>query len=296
VPVTGDSLIVFISPVHGFNYPPVMLKFLRRFPKGNSKVILMDTRAGMLIGKFNLPGISGAAFLLASLILKIKGYRIFGMKSVDLPSNWMSLHPGLNDKTIRFLHERHKLRVIHFGEKVLSGEKAYLPVFEMIADILVTPVSLAYYFVGRFFFAKTFYASGDCNNCDICINNCPVRAIIKVKDRPYWTFRCESCMHCMGNCPKKCIQTAHGFVAAVCLLSSLAAGLFFRYFEEWFFTIPGGMIRFAVKSVLIILILGISYRLAHLLMRFRFFERLVVYTSLTRYKFWGKRYKALKNY
>ena len=27
----SESLIVFISPVHGFNYPPVMLNFIRRF-------------------------------------------------------------------------------------------------------------------------------------------------------------------------------------------------------------------------------------------------------------------------
>ena len=93
-PVPDDSLIVFISPVHGFNYPPVMLNFIARFPKGNNKVILMDTRAGMLIGNYNLPGLSGAAFLFSSAILKCKGYSITGIKSVDLPSNWISLHPG----------------------------------------------------------------------------------------------------------------------------------------------------------------------------------------------------------
>jgi hypothetical protein len=47
----SGSLIVFVSPVHGFNYPPIMLHFIMRFPKGQNKVILMNTRAGMLIGK-----------------------------------------------------------------------------------------------------------------------------------------------------------------------------------------------------------------------------------------------------
>ena len=46
------SLIVFLSPIHGFNYPPIMLNFIRHFPKGKNKVVLMNTRAGMLIGKF----------------------------------------------------------------------------------------------------------------------------------------------------------------------------------------------------------------------------------------------------
>ena len=33
IPVPIDSLIFFVSPVHGFNYTPVMLKFIARFPK-----------------------------------------------------------------------------------------------------------------------------------------------------------------------------------------------------------------------------------------------------------------------
>jgi len=45
-----DTLIIFLSPIHGFNYPPIMLHFIMRFPKGKNKVVLMNTRAGMLIG------------------------------------------------------------------------------------------------------------------------------------------------------------------------------------------------------------------------------------------------------
>jgi ferredoxin len=295
-PFPVDSLIAFISPVHGFNYPPVMLGFITRFPKGNNKVILMDTRAGMLIGRFNLPGISGAAFLFSSLILKIKGYSIAGTKSVDLPSNWISLHPGLNERTILKLHERHKANVMDYGEEVLSGKKIFIPVHELILDIIVSPISIGYFFVGRFFFAKTFYASGDCNNCDICVKNCPVNAIVKIDNRPFWSFKCESCMRCMSNCPKRSIETAHGFIISYCLYSSVLTGLIFYYFNNLFFVIPGGFIRIILENALFLLFLGFFYRVIHYLMRFRFFERLMVYTSLTKYKFWGKRYKSLKDF
>jgi len=296
VPVPIDSLVVFVSPVHGFNYPPVMLNFIARFPKGNNKVILMDTRAGMLIGNYNLPGLSGAAFLFSSLLLKLKGYSIAGIKSVDLPSNWISLHPGLNKKTVLSLHEKHKAEVIDFGEKILSGKKVYISLHEFIIDILVAPISIGYYIVGRFLFAKTFYASGDCNSCDVCIKNCPVKAIIKIDNRPFWTFKCESCMHCMSNCPKRSIETAHGFIISYGLFSSVLIGLFFYHFNSLFFVIPNGFIRFILGTALFLLFLGIFYRIFHYLMRFRFFERLMVYTSLTKYKFWGNRYKALKDF
>jgi ferredoxin len=295
-PILKDSLIVFVSPVHGFNYPPVMLRFIASFPKGNRNVVLMDTRAGLLIGNYNLPGLSGAAFLFSSLLLKLKGYFITGIKSVDLPSNWMSLHPGVNDRTIRILHERHKSKVMDFCNIILSGKKKYIPFYEFILDILVAPVSVGYYFAGRFLFAKTFYASKDCNNCDLCVNNCPVKAIIKIDERPYWTFKCESCMRCMSNCPNRSIETAHGFIISYCFISSALSVLFFNFFNKTFFIIPDGFIRYIIETVLFLLLLGIFYRIAHYLMRFRIFERLMVYTSLTRYKFWGKRYKSLRNF
>ncbi len=41
-------------------------------------------------------------------------------------------------------------------------------------------------------------------------------------------------------------------------------------------------------------ILALLHRIIHYLMRFKIFERLMVYTSLTKFKFWGRRYKALK--
>lgn len=295
-PVPKDSLVVFVSPVHGFNYPPVMLSFIARFPKGKNKVILMDTRAGMLVGDFNLPGLSGAAFLLSSIILKLKGYSLAGLKSVDLPSNWISLHPGLNEKTVLRLHEKQKVKVIDFGEKILSGKKIYIPPLEYFIDILVAPISIGYYFAGRFLFAKTFYASGDCNNCNICVKNCPVKAIIKIDNRPFWTFKCESCMQCMSNCPKRSIETAHGFIISYCLCSSVLTGLFFYYFNSLFFVVPDGFIRYVFETALFLLFFGILYRVFHYLMRFRFFERIMVYTSLTKYKFWGNRYKALKDF
>jgi hypothetical protein len=71
-----DTLIIFLSPIHGFSYPPIMLKFLKHFPKGKSKVVLMNTRAGMLIGKFVTPGLTGIAFYLSALILFLKGFSI----------------------------------------------------------------------------------------------------------------------------------------------------------------------------------------------------------------------------
>ena len=292
-----DVLVAFVSPIHGFNYPPVMLNFLAHFPKGKNKVLLLNTRAGMLIGKWITPGLTGIAFYFAALILKLKGYSIRSMFPVDLPSNWISVHPGLNDRTIKYLHERNKDKVYRFARKVLAGGTDFRGVREIIQDTLIAPVSVGYYFQGRFLIAKSYFASADCDNCGLCYKSCPVKAIERVDNRPYWTFKCESCMHCMSNCPKKAIETGHGYVIGVAWLSSLVfSGLFYRYFKLFFFDIENTFLRFTLESAFIIGILALIYPLVHYTLRFKIVERLVVYTSLTKYKFWGRRYKALKKF
>jgi ferredoxin len=289
----NEVLIVFVSPVHGFNYPPIMLHFLYHFPKGNNRVIFMNTRAGMLIGKWITPGLTGIAFYLSSLFLILKGYKIKGMFPVDLPSNWISIHPGLNKRTITYLHERNKEKVTVFALKILSGKTDFRCVREIVQDTLIAPIALMYYFVGRFLFSKSFYASKDCDNCGLCSKNCPVQAIISVDNRPYWTFNCESCMKCMSYCHTKAIETAHGFIISSLILIAIIMEVLFALFEQYF-GIINGLLHFILNTFLTLVFLGIGYRIVHYLMRFRFFERMMVYSSLTKLKFWGRRYKALK--
>ena len=67
-----NALVVLVSPVHGFNYPPIMLSFISHFPKGKNDIILMNTRAGMRIGKFVTPGLSGISFIWRHFSLSLK--------------------------------------------------------------------------------------------------------------------------------------------------------------------------------------------------------------------------------
>jgi Pyruvate/2-oxoacid:ferredoxin oxidoreductase delta subunit len=290
---TQDTLVVFTSPVHGFNYPPIMLHFISRFPKGKNNVLLMDTRAGMLIGKWITPGMSGITFYLSGLLLTLKGYKIKAMYPVDLPSNWISLHPGLNARTVAYIYKQNKERVITFVRKALAGGRNFKSVRSIVSDMLVLPIAFGYFLIGRFLLAKTFYASRDCNDCDVCIKNCPVKAIIKVDARLFWTFRCESCMRCMSNCPQKAIETSHGSTVGFSILFYSVLWISLSCFlNNYAPVLCNGMIGFIVQTVLFLGLLAVWYWASHYLMRFKWFERIEVYTSLTWYKFWGRRYKA----
>ncbi|NOZ45482.1 MAG: hypothetical protein GXO79_01730 [Chlorobi bacterium] len=284
-----NTLIVIISPIHGFNFPKITLEFIEHFPKGKNSIVLMNTRAGMRIGRWITPGLTGVAFLLSSFLLKRKGYKIKGQIPFDMPSNWISIHPALSKKTVKYLHEKNYNRLKHHAEIILSGKSDFLAYRDLIQDILVSPVSLAYYIVGRYAFAKSFYASVQCNNCGLCIKQCPVNAVIDVKGRPFWTFQCESCMKCMNSCPKKAIETAHGLFAILIISSLTVTSLLYQHIKNY---IQSELINFTLSTIIFIVFLWILYRIQHLLLQNKFVGNIISLLSFTHYKFWG-RYKSI---
>jgi ferredoxin len=298
----ANALVGFCSPTHGFNYPPVMVKFIFRFPRAtqNNRVFLMNTRAGMKLSKLFLPGLSGLALLLAALVLLLKGYKIAGMRSIDLPSNWISLHPGLKQKVVESLFSKYKKETTGIAEKILGGKRCFRALWFLPIDLLIAPIGVLYYFIGRFFLAKTFYASRACNNCGVCIKQCPVSAIRLVDNRPYWSYKCESCMHCMNICPERAIETAHGFIIGLLiLLSTLIQVFVYKWFLNqdilWFSDEArfGWLWRFIFETTIGFAALFTSYWMVHYLRRIKVFDLLITYTSLTFYKFW-RRYKPTK--
>lgn len=288
-----EHLLIFISPTHGFNFPPVMIYFINRFPKSNNFIALINTRAGMKLGKFITPGLTGIALYYSALVMLLKGYNIKGMFSVDLPSNWISVHPGLTENAAKFINEKVKIKTKEKIDKLLDSKKELSALKEIIQDIIISPISLAYFLFGRFFIAKTYVASKDCNNCGLCIKKCPVQAIKLVDNRPFWTFKCESCMRCMSYCPEKAIETTHGVAIGVMVLFyTIVVGAVYSGLSKISSVFLTPVMKFVVEWSVILLLYIPLYRTIHFLMRFKIVERLVIYTSLTKFKFWGRRYRA----
>ncbi len=288
----NNATIIIISPIHGFNFPKITLNFISRFPRGNNNVVLMNTRAGMKIGSYVTPGITGIAFILSSLILKMKGYKIVGQIPFDMPSNWLSIHPALNEETMKFLYRINYGRVEKHSNKIFSGQRDFLSYRDLIQDVLTSPIALGYFLIGRFVFAKSFYASVNCDSCKACIKQCPVQAIKMVNNHPFWTSKCESCMHCMNICHKRAIETAHGLIIIVSIFSSIALTiLFYNILQmELKFT----LVILTIWSGTFMLLIFILYYLQHFLVKNRILSKFISLTSLTHYKFWG-RYKSIKD-
>jgi ferredoxin len=295
---TKKTLIGFCYPTHGFNAPPVVIDFCLHFPKLKNQVFLLNTRAGMKLWKLFMPGLSGLAQLLPALILKLKGMHLVGYQPMDLPSNWISIHPGIRKKVIDSIFQRCERKTKKFANKIINGVKVYQAWISLPMDLLISPISVAYYFFGRFALSKTFVANAKCNSCRLCEKECPVNAIKMIGGFPFWTSKCESCMHCMNSCPKRAIQTPHLFTVILWWLvfSAIPVGLI-RLISK-----PGDFIseHFLLFDYIFMFVTGLpviffSYRILHFLMRYRFFNWLISITSFTRFKWW-RRYFAPEKY
>ena len=301
--LTEKTLIGFCSPTHGFNMPPIVLRFIRRFPRvRNSDAFILNTRGGLKLYKLFLPGLSGLAQILTAFVLSLKGFLIVGMQPLDLPSNWLILHPALREKVVNSIYQRCHWIVDDFALRVLGGKRKYKALLSLPFDIAVIPISLGYYLIGRFFLAKTLIATDACDNCEKCMNQCPVEAIKMVNNRPFWSYHCESCMRCVHSCHVRAIETTHSFSTSLIIISSLVISpLMIAILDhlgvwEWIKqSVITENIWSLVDAFIFLVFVFLSYRVLHFLMRYRFINRIIAYTSFSHYRFW-RRYKAPKTY
>ena len=268
-----------------------------RFPRSKGEdVFLLNTRAGMKMGKYFIPGLSGVAQLLPMLMLWLKGYHIRGLLPLDLPSNWISIHPGLRRKVVDSIFIKRKPEVDQFSQQIFSGAFFYASRFfwALPIDLLISPLALAYFLYGRFFFSKTFIAASDCNTCRLCEQKCPTSSITITNNRPYWKFTCESCMRCINICPHKSIQASHSLAAIIIFITSSVplvawlnklAGEFISGLNIYLIS----LIEFPFKWMGTLAMYYIIYMVFFYLIKLKLINRFLVYTSFT--KFW-RRYKA----
>ena len=283
--IDDETLIGFLSATHGFNIAPLMLKFILKFPSiCKTDVFILNTRAGLKFSKIFFPGLSGAAQFLPMIILKIKGYKIVGGLPLDMPSNWLFIHPGLNNNAVNAISNRCEKITKNFTNKIIDGKKYFRKMLITLPiDIALLPITFAYYFVGRFVLAKTMIYTSNCNNCKICVNNCPVNAIKIKNNRPYWTFSCESCMRCVNLCPRKSIQTSH-FIFTLIMISYIFG---FNYlfidiiklqdFMNYDFIISISKILFTIIETFIL------YFIIQRFMKNKIISSIIKYTSFSTY-------------
>jgi len=286
--------VVVTGPVHGFTLPWMLIKFFLRLPRGRGKkAVTIISRAGIRIGRIFPPGLSGSSNFLAALILFLKGYKVRGFLAVDLPSNWLTLHPPVGPQSADRIIARGQKKVERFMNRILEGKKSWLTLdntYEFVFGLALSYVSFLYLLIGRFALAKLYFTNENCNGCKICAESCPVGAIElwgRDKNKPYWTYNCESCMRCMNICPHRAIETHHGYFAWLIWITTFSLSTYLLIHLKDM--IPGmQMINnapfdFIVDLLYVYPAIFISYYVFYFLSRIPFLNKVFTRTAFTHY-------------
>lgn len=307
-----DQLVGMLMPTHGLTAPWYMIKFATRMPRGEgAHAFCLATRAGMRLGPLVTFGISGSATLLIALILLIKGYALRGATALEMPSNWLQVHPGFKEKHARFILDKMKPRALRFARKVLAGGRCWPLVnttYDLVVGLSTIPIALGYLAYGRLFFGKMFHANNKCNGCGLCASYCPCDGVQMrggpKRPMPYWTYHCESCNRCVAFCSRRAIEASYSWAF---LLTLISLPFFLPLFgwppavAEWILTTTTG---FTVWVLVVIaswyVILLPLYPLFLWALRNRRINDLFTYTNLThlyrRYKEPDTRLKQIGRY
>jgi len=221
----------------------------------------------------------------------LKGYKIAGYVAWDMPVSWIAFHPALKNKSLDFIIEKNKRKAQTISQKILNDKNVFTAKYDFLIDILLLPLAIAYFLAGRFFLAKSFYANDTCSKCGICEKNCPVKAIKTFGGRPFWTWKCENCMKCINICPEKSVEAVHGIWILMFLLPSSVYGFLYLLITPYIYS---SWLYILTVCIGIILVLYLLYFILSLLLICKPFAKLIVFTSLTHYKFWGRYKRFLK--
>jgi len=290
-----DDLLGIVMPTHAFTAPWHMIRNVLRLPRvRETRAFCIATRAGMKVGPVFTPGLSGTGTFLIALILALKGYRVAGVDSIDMPSNWLALHPSLSPSSVSAIVARARPKAQAFIENVLQpGRSSWWSLnnlYEAVFGTLLIPVSIGYLVAGRFYLGKLFFANNSCNGCGRCADDCMAGAIKLIglkKKRPYWRFRCESCMRCMAYCPRKAIEAGQSWAVLLYFITTLPVA---AYLFIWLgASIPALAAldnragRLIIALVYLYVSLFVSYLVFNLLVRIPIVNSLFAWTTLTRF-------------
>jgi len=180
-------------PVHAFNAPRIVFDFIKLLPKSKDKEAFIFKTAGSPNFLNDAAGLG-----VKNKLLRIR-YDVFYENLIIMPSNWSW---GIDEWVQKRLcqeaiKETKKIASEIFEEK----ERFQKPgILARVASFIFKIESFGAHFV-----AKDFVVLKSCNNCGICVDNCPTGNIYRKKGKIKFGWKCLLCMRCLYGCPKKAI-------------------------------------------------------------------------------------------
>lgn len=188
------SLLLLIFPVHAFNAPEPVYKWIDGLNAVNGiAAAVISVSGGGEVSPNTACRISSMKRLTA------KGYRVVYEAMMVMPSNFVvATKKPLAAMLLRVLPNKVELAVhdILFGVPKKSTTIMIDRLFSIIGE-LEKPAAR---FWGRF-----IKVLAHCNGCGRCAQNCPAHNIAMVNGKPKFANRCHMCLKCIYGCRRKAL-------------------------------------------------------------------------------------------
>lgn len=194
-PPNGYGCVIVGYPVHAFNAPTPVIRFLKSLSAAQKFVptYLIRTSGEPL-------GFNRASGITPKRILKERGYRVRGEFSFVMPYNIIFKHT--EGMAVRMLQAAEK-QIPAVARTILSGkgktEKNGLAVRSV--SFLLRIEHTAMPFLGR-----RYKATERCTGCGHCAKVCPQGNIKMENGRPVFGKDCVGCMGCSFSCPNDALK------------------------------------------------------------------------------------------
>lgn len=188
------DMLLIGYPVHAFNAPASVLKFLKTLPRVDKMPAYIVRTSGEPLRLNDASGITPRR------ILKKRGYAVKGELSCVMPYNMIFRH---SDQMAARMWRAAELRIKNAAPEIAAGRGKVekVNIFRRLVAFVLRIEHTAMPFIGRH-----FKSTKNCVGCGICAGECPQGNIKMVDGKPKFGKSCVGCVGCSFNCPKDAIK------------------------------------------------------------------------------------------
>jgi ferredoxin len=191
---TSEDLVILLFPVHAFDAPDPIYKWIQDTHMENTKVAVISVSGG---GEA-WPNTGGRNNCCKAL--EQKGFNIVYERMMCMPSNWVS---PINDHVAMWLIRVIPKKVNRILDDLLTGKTRRTKLKMGLLRSYITKMEKS----NSNQFASKLIIDRTCTGCGLCAGHCPVNNI-EIKDRkPLFNDRCIMCFRCIYDCPSNAIKS-----------------------------------------------------------------------------------------
>jgi len=190
----GNDHLVLMYPIHGFNPPRTVKRYIKNLPKGLYKEVSLVAVGCNDLWLNNAVSVNlRKHFIKAGLIIKVDAI-------IPMP---ITIVMGMKEEMKAEIIEKAMESIQSIAKDILENQTKYRKV--QLASRAVHQMGKLEDVAARLF-GLELHAKKGCDSCGICWNRCPENNIKEgKKGLPKFGFSCSMCMRCIYSCPQKVI-------------------------------------------------------------------------------------------